>query len=115
MNSQESEDSLLPQEEAEEQELSYAELLANAVLNGEIIITIPFEEEERVKNGLKNYKSKQATKAKEEGLPVDSSVLIFTSSPSKDFAGCLDLSIQSKSKGMVKIKRLVIPENDFPE
>lgn len=100
-------------EDSEEEELSYGELLANAILNGEIIITIPMEEEERVKNGLKNHKSKQATKAKEDGQLVDSSVLVFTSVVSKDFPGCVDLSIQSKSRGTVRIKKLRIPENDF--
>jgi hypothetical protein len=49
------EDELLSQDEADGEELSYAELLASAVLNGEIVITIPLEQEERVKNGLKNY------------------------------------------------------------
>jgi hypothetical protein len=99
----------------EEQELSYGELLAATILNGEIIITIPAEDEERVKNGIKNFKSKQATKAKEEGLAVDSSTLIFTSVASKEFAGCIDLSIQAKTKGTIKVKAMRIPENDFPD
>jgi hypothetical protein len=41
--------------------------------------------------------------------------LIFTAKPSADFTGCIDLSIQNKTKGTVKIKRLRIPENDFPD
>lgn len=101
--------------EGEEQELSYSEILANAVLNGEIVITIPLEDEERVKQGIKNYKSKQATKAKEEGLLVDTSVLAFQSEISKDFTGCIDLHIISKNKGTVKIKKLRIPDNDIPD
>ena len=109
------EDELLSTDEAEGEELSYAELLAHAILNGEIVITIPAEEEERVKNGLKNYKSKQATKQKEEGIPVDSSILIFTSIPSKEFAGCIDLSIQSKTRGTVRVKALRIPDDKIPD
>ena len=100
---------------SDEEELSYAEILASAVLNGEIEITIPLEDEERVKTGLKNYKSKQATRLKEAGQTPDSSTLIFTAKPSADFMGCIDLSIQNKTKGTVKIKRLRIPENDFPD
>lgn len=99
---------------SEEQELSYAELYASACLNGEIIITIPAEEEERVKNGIKNFKSKQATKQKEEGIQPDTSVLIFTVVASKEYAGCIDMSIQVKTKGTIKIKAMRIPENDFP-
>lgn len=111
-NEPETED-LLDGEEGEE--LSYAELLASAVLNGEIIITIPLEQEERVKNGLKNYKSKQATKQKEEGIPVDSSVLIFDTRPSKDFAGCIDMSIQNKTRGTIRVKAWRIPDDRIPD
>jgi len=109
------EDELLSQDEADGEELSYAELLASAVLNGEIVITIPLEQEERVKNGLKNYKSKQATKQKEEGIPVDSSTLIFTTIPSKEFAGCIDMSIQSKTRGTVRVKAWRIPDDKIPD
>ncbi len=103
-----------PIDEADEQELSYGEILASAMLNGEIVITIPVEDEERVKGGIKGYKNKQATKAKEAGQPVDSSSLLFSSIPSKDFQGCVDLSIQYKVRGTVRIKNLRIPENDLP-
>lgn len=97
------------------EELSYAEILASAVLNGEIVITIPMEDEERVKNGIKNCKSKQATKQKEEGQPVDSSTLIFTSIHSKDYKGCIDMSIQNKTRGTIRIKALRIPDEKIPD
>ena len=98
----------------EEQELSYAELYASATINGEIIITIPAEEEERVKNGIKNFKSKQATKQKEDGIQPDASTLVFSVAASKEYAGCIDMSIQVKTKGTIKVKAMRIPENDFP-
>lgn len=99
---------------SEEQELSYAEILASAILNGEIVITIPAEDEDRVRNGIKGYKNKQATKLREEGQPVDSASLLFSSIPSKEFQGCVDMSIQYKVRGTVRIKNLRIPENDLP-
>lgn len=99
----------------EGEEFSYAELIAATVLNGEIIITIPLEDEERVKTGLKNYKRKTATKAKESGEPLDSTVLIFTSHPSKEFPGCLDLNIRNKVRGSIKIKQLRIPDDKIPD
>jgi len=107
--------SFTPQEEEEDNELSYAEILASAVFNGEIVITIPMEDEERVKNGIKNFKSKNVTKSKEEGLPVDTSILNFIAEISKDFAGCIDLHIISKTRGTVKIKKLRIPEGEIPD
>lgn len=100
--------------DADEEELSYGEILASAILNGEIIITIPAEDEDRVKGGIKGHKNKQAIRMREEGQPVDSASLLFNSVPSKDFQGCVDLSIQYKVRGTVRIKNIRIPENDLP-
>ena len=95
--------------------VSYAEILAAAVLNDEVVITIPMENEERVKNGIKGYKSKQATKNRKEGQPVDNSILSFMSRPSKEFLGYVDLSVISQSRGVVRVKKMSIPENDLPD
>jgi len=95
--------------------ISYAEILAAVLLNDEIVITIPMEDEERVKNGIKNYKSKQAAKLRAEGQPYDSSTLTFSSVPSEEFYGCVDLTILSKNRGIIKIKKMRIPENDLPD
>lgn len=98
-----------------EEELSYAEILASAIFNEEIVITILLEDENRVKQGLKNFKSKQATKAKEAGEPVDTSVLNFNSQPSTEYPGYVDLHIISKTRGAVQVKRLVVLKNDLPD
>lgn len=97
-----------------EEIISYAEILAAVLLNDEIILTIPMESEERVKNGIKNYKSKQAAKLRAEGQPFDASTLTFSSIPSKDFYGYVDLTVMSKNRGVIKIKQMRIPENDLP-
>lgn len=95
--------------------ISYAEILASVLLNDEIVLTIPMEDEERVKNGIKNYKSKQAAKLRADGQPFDASTLTFSSIPSDEFYGCVDLTVISKNRGIIKIKKLRIPENDLPE
>ena len=94
---------------------SYSEILADVILNDEIVITIPAELEEKTKNGIKNCKSKAATLAKKEGQPVDSSTLSFISIPSTEFAGCIDMTITCVRQGTVRIKKMRIPVNDFPE
>ena len=98
----------------DEEELSCGEILASAILNGEIVITIQAEDEDRVRGGIKGHKNKQAIKMREEGQPVDSASLLFSSQPSKDFQGCVDLSIQYKVRGTVRVKKLKVPENDLP-
>jgi hypothetical protein len=96
--------------EDEDSEYSYEELMTSAILNGEIIITIPQEMEDRVKVGLKNFKARQAKKAQEEDLPIDRSLLNFDSTISEDYPDCIDLRIILKKPSTIKIKKIVIPE-----
>ena len=95
----------------EDNEVSYGELLSNLTLSGEIIITIPIEEEIRVKTGLKNLKAKQSTKMKEDGLVPVEETLEFSSVASEDYADCVNLQIILKRKGVVRIKKMIIPDN----
>lgn len=99
-----------------EEEVSFSEIYASAALNGEVVITIPPEEVERVKTGLKNFKAKQAAKMKADGLTPDPSVFIFTEREclDPDFRdNFIDLSIQLTRKSTIKVAKLRIPDNDF--
>lgn len=97
----------------DEEEVTFSELLANVMLNDEIIITIALEDVERVKTGIKNTKAKQASKMKEEGLAVDNSTLSFVVEESKDYDGMADLKIILSRKSTVKIKQMKIPDGEF--
>lgn len=100
----------------EEEEMSFSELYAAAAINGEVVITIPPEEVERVKTGLKNFKAKQAAKMKEDGLIPDPSVFTFIQRECLDESmreNFVDLSIQLTRKSTVKIAKLRIPDQDF--
>jgi hypothetical protein len=102
-------------EETEEDELSYSELYSTALLNGEVIITIAIEDEEKTKTGIKNYKSKMNQKLKDDNLAIDSSIISFASRTSTEFEGCVDLSILVQKRGTVKIKAMKIPEQEIPD
>lgn len=97
----------------DEEEVTFSELLANVMLNDEIVITIAIEDVERVKTGIKNTKAKQAAKMKEEGLAVDNSTLSFIVSDSEDYEGMADLKIILSRKSTVKIKQMKIPDGEF--
>lgn len=104
--------------EETEEELTFSELYSSTLLNGEIVITIPKEEIERVKTGLKNVKAKQALKMKEDGLIPDNSVFNFIERVAKDedgneIEGFCDLSIELSRRSVVKIKRFRIPDQDL--
>jgi 5-bromo-4-chloroindolyl phosphate hydrolysis protein len=94
-------------------EMSYGEIYSNVALNDEIIITIPLEEVEKVKTGIKNFKNKQNTRMKEDGLEPDDSVLNFKENLSPEFQGMVDLKIYLTRKSTVRVAKLVIPEKDF--
>ena len=100
-------------EEQEGEDLSYEEILANLMMNQELIITIPIEKETAVRNGLKNMKSKQNARMKAEGLAPDNSVLEFFSYPSKEYPECVDLRIELKNKAVIRVKKMVVPSNSF--
>ena len=98
----------------ETEEIAFSELYASVLLNEEIIITIPPEEVERVKTGLKNLKAKQASRMKEDGLIPDPSIFAFNTFPPKDESlkdSYVDLSIQLSRKSVVKIAGIRIPDN----
>jgi hypothetical protein len=101
------------EENIEDDEMSFSEIFAAVTLNGEVIITIPPEEVERTKTGIKNLKSKQATRFKEDGLVPDPSVLTFVERLSEEYDGMIDLSISLARKSVVKIKKIQIPDDKF--
>ena len=102
--------------ESRDEELTFSELYASVMLNGEVVITIPPEEVERVKTGLKNLKAKQAAKMKEEGLVPDPSVFTFIERESTDEEfkdSFIDLSIQLTRRSVIKIAKMRIPDNEL--
>ena len=99
--------------EAEETEISYVEIMATLALNNEVIITIPSETESIVKIGLKNFRAKQRIQLKSQGIPFPEEALEFTSYPSEDYDDCIDLHISLRKKGVVIIKKMIIPDNEF--
>lgn len=94
------------------EEFTFTELLANVMMNDEIIITIDPLEVERTKTGIKNAKAKQAAKLKADNLPVDNSTLSFYVQES-DMAEMIDLRIVLSRKSTVRIKKIRIPDGEM--
>lgn len=95
------------------EELTYSELYASVQLNDEIVVTIPLAEEERTKIGIKNVKAKQALKFKEDGLPIDPSVLSFSTSKSVEFVDAVELTITLAKKAVVPVFKIRIPSGEL--
>jgi len=96
----------------DEEEMTFSDILGNVMINDEIIITISAADIERTKTGIKNTKAKQAAKMKEDGLPIDTSVLSFYVLPS-DIEGMADLKIVLARKSTVRVRKVVIPSGEF--
>ena len=97
----------------DEQEITYSEILATAMLNSEVIITVITDEVEKIKVGLKNVKAKQIAKLKEDGLVPPSETLEFQEAPSLEGEEFTDLRIILRTRNAIKIKKLTIPDNNF--
>lgn len=113
MNGEENKDTDSNTIGAEDSEVSYEEILANLTMNGELMITVPEDSETSVKNGIKNFKSKQNAKLKSEGLPPDTSTLEFNSYPSSEYEDCVRIHIILKKKAVIVVKKIELPSGEF--
>lgn len=74
-------------EDEEETNLSLADIYNQLQVHGELIITIPADEEGILRKGLAGVKAKQNMKLKASNLPIDTATLSYTVLPKKDAAG----------------------------
>lgn len=81
-------DTILPLEEVEEPtNMTLTEIYDMLLLSSEIILTVPAEEEERLRKGLASVKAKSNKKLVAEGMPVDKSTISYSVTPAKDASG----------------------------
>lgn len=80
---------------------------------GELILTIPAEEEEKLRKGLASVKAKQNAKLRDQGLPIDTSVLGFLSAPSEDFAGAMQITVTLAKRSGITILNKEFPDPTF--
>lgn len=104
-------DELLNDEQAEVE--SPNDLYQELVAMRELIVTVPAEEEEKLRKGIINAKSKQNARLRESGMPADNSVLDFNSTPSADFQGAVQVHISLTQRSGIKILRKELPSGDF--
>lgn len=100
-------------EEEEDEEISYDEILANLQLSGEVTVILRNEEIDTAKLGIKNLKAKQAAKLASEGVLGMEEHLVFSSSLSKEYKGYSNLSITLKKRGIIKVKKMIVPDTSL--
>jgi len=97
-------------EDEEATALSLMEIYNNVVSNGEIIVTIPEEEEEALRKGLASVKAKQNAKLKDAGLPTDKSTLSYTVTKSKEHEAAIDVHILLSKKAAITVISMKLPD-----
>lgn len=97
----------------ETQEVSYAEIYANVLLNDEMVITIPAISVETVKTGIKNFKNREAARSKADGLVVDDIRLAFQVNASKEHLGAVDLHVAISRQATVQVLGMRLPDHEI--
>lgn len=100
------------------QSMTLSDIYMQILANNEIILTIPADEEERLRKGLAGVKAKTNKKLLEEGLPVENSTLSYSVTPSKDEAGkerdgIVDVQICLSKKYTITVFDLKLPDNEL--
>lgn len=105
----------LKTEEKEESGMSYADIYASVLLNGEIIITIPSYLTEKIKMGLRNHKARQLAKLRAIDQVADDTILTFsTEEPlTNTEIEIVNLTITLRERTVVPVLKLTIPDGDF--
>lgn len=90
-----------------------SELYNELMTCNEIILTIPAEEEDKLRKGLASAKAKLNTKLRDSGLGTDNTVLSFQSSPSKDFEGAVQIVITLAKRSGITVLAKEYPDPEF--
>lgn len=99
-------------EEEDDTILTPTEIYEQLTLNDELILTISDEDEDKLRKGLASAKNKSNARLKEAGLPIDSNVLQFITSPA-DEDGYITVHIILSQRGGIRIKKLELPDGDL--
>jgi hypothetical protein len=94
-------------------ELSLADIYNQLLVLGELIVTIPMEEEETLRKGLAGVKAKQNQKLKSSGLAPDPATLSFTVSPNKEQKGAIDVHIVLAKRTSITVLGIKKPDPEI--
>jgi hypothetical protein len=91
--------------------LSLTEIYNEVVAHGEIILTIPADEEQNLRTGLAGVKAKQNLKLKEAGLQPDRATLSFVVTPHGELPEVIKVHIALTKKQTISVMKLELPDD----
>ena len=102
----------LDDELPEQGSMSLTEIYNQLLSYNEIILTIPAEEEERLRKGLASVKAKATKKMQDQGLPLDKAVLAYQVTPTKE-AGIINVQITLGARNAITVFAMSLPDNEI--
>ena len=104
----------LDDELPEQGSMSLTEIYNQLLSYNEIILTIPAEEEERLRKGLASVKAKATKKMQDQGLPLDKAVLAYQVTPTGDpNKNIINVQITLGSRNAITVLAMTLPDNEI--
>jgi len=92
-------------------QLSLTDLYNRLLIDNELIVTVPVEEESKVRKGLAVIKAKKNKQLKEAGLPVDDASFSFTVTANKKIEGAIDIHIVLAKRTTITVLGVKKPDD----
>lgn len=102
----------LDDELPEQGSMSLTEIYGQLLAYGEIILTIPIEEEERLRKGLASVKAKATKKLQDQGFPSDKAVLAYQTTVGKA-PDTVNVQITLGQRNSITVLGMTLPDNDI--
>lgn len=106
---------LLPDidEEDSEEVLSPTDIYEQLIGVGELILTIPADEESKLKKSLASAKNKANAKLKESGINPENNILTFVTTPSDEHQGYICVQVTLAKRSGIRVKKVEYPDPEF--
>lgn len=98
--------------------MSLTDIYNMLLASSEIILTIPAEDEERLRKGLASVKAKSNKKMQAEGLLVDKGVISYSTTPAKNaegepIPGAVSVLITLGNRGTIRVFEVKLPDDSI--
>lgn len=97
--------------EEDEARLSLLDIYNQLLTHKEIIITVPIEEEDKIRTGLASVKAKQSKKLRDNGFTPGRESLSYQVSPNADAPKAhIDMKILLKERTTINVVSMKLPD-----
>lgn len=100
-------------EPTEQGSMSLTEIYNQLLTYGELILTIPTTEEERLRKGLASVKAKATKKLQDQGFPLDKAMLNYQITPVDSNPEAINVQITLGQRNAIRVIAMTLPDNEI--